>query len=767
MELAFLIVLSITLLFLGISAYLSNVTSKTTKYFLSFIVLVILWIFSNYASNTLSTYWMVLLSNRLIFVFTTLLAWVLFLFATVYPNSKSIISKKQEIIGATFTVITTILGFTPLVVEKVTIEGSYSSIEFGPLIPIYLVHFLIFFVLFVVLLVKKYKIATGTERVQLQYLMLGIVFTAIGTMFTNLILPLGFQVFSFSNYGPIFFLIFVGFTSTSIARHRLFGIRFLLGKILLFLGLSLFTLVSFYFFSWIFVTVFGGLFEANALLISFLVAPLYSWSFLKFHSYLYKLIEERFIYIDFHPAKTLSKFLKISSTELDINKIAVYVVNTVKNVLDLKRVGIILFDKESTKILYKKLIGFELDGSRDLLQVIHYWQDIGEDPILVLEEVRKQPGKYKNDSRNRLEKVLRCMESANISAILPLNRKVQLNGIIIIGNKGNNSALSVEDMDFLEDIIANASVAIGRSILYEEVNKFNETLKDKVAAQTRDLKEKVELLNEARRKEHDMIDIMGHELRTPITIIKNYYELLNPLLANTAFYKSTERTSVKYKEYLKVIGKSIDREIKLINTLLSATKLDDGQLVLNKEAVDIVSVIEDGILGQSKNAKEKGIYLKFEKPSDYKDYPKIYADKIRIHEIIDNLLNNAVKYTEKGGVLITLKNEAKYAKINIIDTGIGIHENDIKNLGKKFYRSKQYIAEGKDTTPLVRPGGTGLGLFVTFGLVKAHGGDIRVESKLGKGSTFSLSLPFVNGDEEKDSKLVQSNDMFERLGLKR
>lgn len=767
MEPVFLIVLSIILLFLGISAYRSNTASRTNKYFLLFIALVILWIFSNYLSNVLNIYWMVLLSNRLIFVFTTLLAWALFLFASVYPNSKSIVSKKKEILTALFTVFTTILGFTPLIVEKVTIENNYSSIEFGPLVPVYLVHFAIFFVLFFILLVKKYRKATGTERVQIQYLILGIVLTAIGTMFTNLILPVGFKIFSLSNYGPAFFLIFVGFTATSIARHRLFGIRFLLGKMLLFMGLAIFTLLSFFLFGWFFINVFGGLFEANTLLVAFLVAPIYSWAFLTFHSHLYKLIEDKFIYIDFHPVKTLSKFLKVSSTELDINKIAVYVVNTVKNVLNLNRVGIILFDKDNTKILYKKLMGFELNGSRDLLQIVHYWQEIGEDPILVLDEVRKQPGKYKVDLKNRLEKILKCMEVEHITAILPLNRKVQLNGIIIIGEKGNNSALSVEDMDFLEDIIANASVAIGRAILYQEVNSFNETLKEKVAEQTRDLEEKMELLNEARRKEHDMIDIMGHELRTPITIIKNYYELLNPLLVNTDFYKSSNKTSTKYKEYMKVIGAGIRREINLINTLLSATKLDDGQLELNKEAVDIVSIIEDGLLGQARNIKEKNIYMKFEKPSDFNKFPKIYADRIRVHEIVDNLLSNAVKYTGKGGVTIKLSKEDKYAKVSITDTGVGIHKRDIENLGKKFYRSQPYIAEGKNTTPLVRPGGTGLGLFVTFGLVEAHGGSIKVTSKLGEGSTFTFTIPFVDGNEDKKGKVVQPNNMFERLGLER
>ncbi len=240
------------------------------------------------------------------------------------------------------------------------------------------------------------------------------------------------------------------------------------------------------------------------------MGPIYAFLYLKLSSYISKLIEEKFVYIQFHPAEVLSKFLKSTSTELDMDKIAVYVVNTVKKFLNLERAGVIIFDKNNSKILYRKLIGFELKGVRDLLQVINYWKDIGEDPVMVLDEVKKLEEKNIKDSKNRLERIIRCMEDEKISVILPLNRKVQLNGILVIGKKKDSNPFSVEDMNFLEDIIANASVAMGRAILYKEVQGFNDVLKIKVAEQTKDLKIKVNQLNDARRREHDMVDIMGH-----------------------------------------------------------------------------------------------------------------------------------------------------------------------------------------------------------------------------------------------------------------
>lgn len=214
-----------------------------------------------------------------------------------------------------------------------------------------------------------------------------------------------------------------------------------------------------------------------------------------------------------------------------------------------------------------------------------------------------------------------------------------------------------------------------------------------------------------------------------------------------------------------VIGENIEKEISLINVLLNATKIDDNQMELNRESVNVLDLIEDAILGHEMDAKRKGLYIKYQKPKD-KSFPKIYADKIRVHEILDNLISNAIKYTDKGGLEIKLDSQKNFVKIVFSDTGTGIGEKDLKNIGKKFYRSNQYLTNREDKVHLVRPGGTGLGLFVTFGLIKAHGGKVEISSKVGKGSVFTVTLPVMKKEqliEEKSEK--EEKNMFERLGL--
>jgi len=127
-----------------------------------------------------------------------------------------------------------------------------------------------------------------------------------------------------------------------------------------------------------------------------------------------------------------------------------------------------------------------------------------------------------------------------------------------------------------------------------------------------------------------------------------------------------------------------------------------------------------------------------------------YADRTRIQEVMDNLLSNAIKYTLRGEVNIDIKTEKNNVYIAVQDTGMGIHKEDIPNLGKKFFRARQYIKSDKGQTGgVVRPGGTGLGLYVSFNLVELMGGKIKIDSELGKGSTFTFNVPLFKGQADK------------------
>ena len=282
-------------------------------------------------------------------------------------------------------------------------------------------------------------------------------------------------------------------------------------------------------------------------------------------------------------------------------------------------------------------------------------------------------------------------------------------------------------------MISVASVGLGRALLYQEVQQLNENLQKKVEEQTKEIRLKMEHMQEMRLRERDMLDIMGHKLRTPLTIIKNASELLDLTKQSSIkkFGKPVWDDMVE-KQFTHIKG-AIRRELGLVEMLLSATKLDANRLQVNMTTVNLAKVLENTELAFKKDAENKG--LKFNVEYDKRKKWEVKADTLHLQQVTDNLISNAVKYTVKGEVVVRLIEDTNWIKLEVIDTGEGMTKEDLKNLGKKFYRANQYVNDKNSEikTAVVRPGGTGLGLYVTFGLIKAMGGKYDVESEVGKG----------------------------------
>lgn len=317
-------------------------------------------------------------------------------------------------------------------------------------------------------------------------------------------------------------------------------------------------------------------------------------------------------------------------------------------------------------------------------------------------------------------------------ATLPVKARGKIIGAVGFGYDDKcSSEISDDDESLMVTLSHIIGVALDNARSYQENIDTLEELKDKVNA-----------LEQSRQRERDMVDIMGHELRTPISVVNNYFLLLKGLLSRVSNKKLEGEDLEKCQRYIKGIDENVKREIKLINVLLNATKIDSENLELNQEPLDIRDIIREGLVGMETQIENKGLYVKLEKMSKRRRLPKIYADKIRLLEVVDNLLSNAVKYTDIGGITLSVDYDKNFMTVSISDTGVGISKKHFKNLGKKFYRANQYLGEenGEDLT-IVRPGGTGLGLYVTYALVEEHGGKIWVESKEGKGSTFHFTVP--------------------------
>jgi signal transduction histidine kinase len=463
------------------------------------------------------------------------------------------------------------------------------------------------------------------------------------------------------------------------------------------------------------------------------------------------------VYGSAKPRDVINNYAKEATVELDIVKLSQKTISLITEIFSIHRVGIFIFRGSSELPAYQNVLGFERNqiDVKELQEIMSYWKTLGEDKVLIKGEIRKEAEENNDLGAKR---ILVLMEENKTNIIIPLNTKFRLNGLLILGAREDRRDLKAEELSLLDELIINASVAISRAVLYQEVQSFNQTLQQKVDLQTKELQVKILELQEARQKETDMIDIMGHELRTPATIVKLNAQLLDK------FDKEIESDPQAYKRYVDRIKIAVENEIKLINTLLSSAKLEGDKIVIEPEEINIREEIEMAIHGNEREAKDKNLPII---NNVDQNTPNVFADKARVVEVLNNLISNAVKYTDMGSVTVSSTYNEAEVEITVADTGKGISKEDLPKLGQKFYRVSNYT-ESSDggRIDIVRPGGTGLGLFVTFNLIRKMGGDIRVESELGKGSKFIFTLPRYNGQKDGFHK-AQSNDMFEKLGLKK
>ncbi|MBU1110184.1 PAS domain-containing protein [Patescibacteria group bacterium] len=236
---------------------------------------------------------------------------------------------------------------------------------------------------------------------------------------------------------------------------------------------------------------------------------------------------------------------------------------------------------------------------------------------------------------------------------------------------------------------------------------------------------------EIERMKLDFVAMAAHELRTPITAIMGYLSILQEETAS----KLTEEE----QQFISRSLTSTKRLTALMENLLSITRIEKGKLALQKKGLDWEQLVKERVEDYRPMAEEKGLALIWNSPQE--KLPLIFVDPLRIAEVLNNLLNNAIAYTPRGEISVWCEYQLDNKQVitHVRDTGHGIPRESLPHLFQKFYRIAGPLEEGSK--------GTGLGLYISKSIVDMHGGKIWVGSELGKGSTFSFSLPAVEEGE--------------------
>jgi signal transduction histidine kinase/CHASE3 domain sensor protein len=270
------------------------------------------------------------------------------------------------------------------------------------------------------------------------------------------------------------------------------------------------------------------------------------------------------------------------------------------------------------------------------------------------------------------------------------------------------SAFNEREMNLLSTLCTQIAVAIAKGNIYK------------------DLKDAHEQLMELDTLKDDFISIASHELRTPLGAIVGYLDMLLEgdfgVLSPKVMFAITE------------VNTATKRLMDLVKSMLDISRIEQGRFEVHNSNFDLSNLYDEVIQNLRSVAEEKGIRLEYRRLTEAEKL-FVLADKDRVQQILINLVGNAIKFTETGGVVMTYRIDDRKIITDVIDTGIGIPPQTREHLFQKFWKGRKALTRRPQE-------GTGLGLYISHLLVKAMGGEIWLERSVsGAGSTFSFSLP--------------------------
>ena len=271
-------------------------------------------------------------------------------------------------------------------------------------------------------------------------------------------------------------------------------------------------------------------------------------------------------------------------------------------------------------------------------------------------------------------------------------------------------------------VIAVSSIVLFSLVLVRMVGLVQR--QEAATAAERELRKTTARLRQLDRQKDQFITTVSHELRTPLTSIHGYVNLL--------VEDEGEELSDERRRFLSVIARNTERLRNLVDDLLLVSELDAGKLELKLSTLDLPALARESVESARPAAEAGDITLDFSEESPL----RLTGDRIRLGQLLDNVISNALKFTPRGGrVSIRTSRTNGSAFVDIEDTGVGIAADDLSHLFERFYRT-----EGAEASAVQ---GTGLGLAISQAIAEAHGGLIDVTSEENVGSTFRIALPAI------------------------
>jgi len=626
----------------------------------------------------------------------------LFMLAVTFPDEK--IFPRERLWALVPIAVVTILTPFGLFIRSVQFSPMGGPVpENGALFPL-LVGVTLFYLIFsAYLFAKQYRASQGIGRVRMRYLIFGAgIF--IGAMFLfDLLLP-SFGIFGFNLIGPLASIIFTALTAYSIVRHRFLNIRIVIQRGLLYacaiamLGILFFGI---YFFLQIFI-------KDDRLdeFIDVLAAAIGAFAFPRFRCAFEKATDPIFFRGGYDYAVAVGALSPLLASTLDLRTL----VDSIKDFLARTvRPANVLFafqGEDESAVLHGVRGQSEMRRLKEgCLMLVEIASGISDDVILAQE----LDAKDEQESRRRALSLMRKLE---IAAIVPLFSKEGVRSFLFVGEKLSGDIMRPDDIRLFGILSHQAGMAIENSRLYEKIRVTNEGLERRVIEKTEKLKAMYDV------QSRFLADI-SHELQTPVAILQGNLEIVEG---------GTDR---ERKNAARVARTTLSGMSTLINNLMEVARLNFSKNKLHKSQLSVERLLQEVSDDCFVLAVNKGISLSVKAEKFL-----IYGERRKLKEVLLNLINNALNHTRPGGsIFLRAVMTPGGPEVIVEDTGVGIAPKDVEKIFDRFYRIKGEASRG-----------SGLGLNICRQIIEAHGGAIRVESEVGKGSKFIIALPAAQKD---------------------
>ncbi|MFH1537300.1 MAG: GAF domain-containing sensor histidine kinase, partial [Patescibacteria group bacterium] len=423
----------------------------------------------------------------------------------------------------------------------------------------------------------------------------------------------------------------------------------------------------------------------------------------------------------------LQKFSSLILQKMDFKEVAQEIIDSIPEDIEHCNNGLLtLIDKEK-----KYLAAYSIPQETKLFQKINFLiGDVSKYKIsvknkenLLAKAYREKKSQLTTDMTELISPPLPKIIAKQIAKLKPISKSNvvipiisgdEVMGTLSFALSKEPDEISAPEMEMMSAVTRELGIAYERSQFYAKLNDIN-----------KELKYANEHLKDLDRAKSEFMSIASHQLRTPLSGIMGYLSMI--LEGDYGTLKGEQ------KKIINDVFEASQRLIRLVNIFLNVTRIEAGRFVLNLQKVDIDKLINDVLKELRPTANKKKIKLIFKRT--HAKMPFIIIDPDKIYDVILNLVDNAIKYSQKGKIEIKVALKDKESVlITVKDEGVGIDPEDARKLFDKFVRGSG--------SARIQPDGSGLGLFIARRITEAHHGEIWVKSRgLGKGSTFHLLLP--------------------------